>query len=57
MKIINIKIIDKTVYLLSLLFGMIAWVPMLIAEGLTLILDWTDNKLSEHEDNERKKRG
>lgn len=57
MKIIVIKIIDKTVYLLSLLFGMIAWVPMLIAEGLTLILDWTDNKLSEYEDNKRTKRG
>ena len=57
MKIIVIKIIDKTVYLLSLLFGMIAWVPMLIAEGFTLILDWTDNKLSEYEDNKRTKRG
>jgi|GEM_PF-7065168 len=57
MKIIVIKIIDKTVYLLSLLFGMIAWVPMLIAGGLTLILDWTDNKLSEYEDSKRTKRG
>ena len=57
MKIIVIKIIDKTVYLLSLLFGIIAWVPMLIAGGLTLILDWTDNKLSEYEDNKRTKRG
>lgn len=56
MKII-IVIINKTVHLLVLLFGMIAWVPMLIAEGLTLILDWTDNKLSEYEDNKRTKRG
>ena len=57
MKIIIVNIINKTVYLLFLLFGMIAWVPTLIVEGLTLILDWTDNKLSEYEDNKRTKRG
>ena len=50
MKIIIVNIINKTVHLLFILFGVVAWVPMLVVEGLTLILDWTDNKLSEYED-------